>query len=191
MPVIFYCITLTNFVYPNRWIDQMFPLLDTSTGKCTVWDSCRAHISRAVKAHCANRRIELIVIPGGLTPYLQAGDIGIYRDFKDPISDLIDQWKRSDGVQYTRGGNPKPPSDTIVQGWVRDAWSRLSINNVRESILLAGFNDNPDEWHISKHDIYGSHFKTAYKNTRNDIELSLEDFKEVEQEDDIEDVMEE
>jgi hypothetical protein len=67
----------------------------------------------------------------------------------------------------------------------------LSINNVRESILLAGFNDNPDEWHISKHDIYGSHFKTAYKNTRNDIELSLEDFKEVEQEDDIEDVMEE
>jgi len=71
----------------------MFPLLDTSTGKCVVWDSCRAHISRAVKGHCANHRIELIIIPGGLTPYLQAGDIGIYHDFKDRISDLIDQWK--------------------------------------------------------------------------------------------------
>jgi len=44
---------------------------------------------------------------------------------------------------------------------------------------------------ISKHDIYGSHFKTAYNNTGNDIELSLEDFEEVEQENDIEDVMEE
>jgi hypothetical protein len=33
---------------------------------------------------------------------------------------------------------------------------------------------------ISKHDIYGSHFKTAYNNTGNDIELSLEDFEAVE-----------
>jgi hypothetical protein len=41
------------------------------------------------------------VIPGGLTPYLQAGDIGIYREFKDKLSNLIDRWKKSDGVQYT------------------------------------------------------------------------------------------
>ncbi|MFO0446970.1 MAG: hypothetical protein ACK51L_04790 [bacterium] len=57
-----------------------------------------------MKDHCRNRNIEMIVIPGGLTPYLQAGDIGIYREFKDKLSDLIDRWKNSDGVQYTRGG---------------------------------------------------------------------------------------
>jgi hypothetical protein len=122
---------------------------------------------------------------------LQAGDIGIYRDFKDCISDLIDQWKWSDGVQYTRGGNPEPPSDIIVQGWVRDAWNGLSINNVKKPILLAGFNEDSDEWHISKHDIYGNHFKTAYNNTGNDIEALLADLEDIKQEDDIEDIMEE
>ncbi len=79
----------------------MFPLLDATPGKCLVWDSCRAHIARKVKDHCRNRNIEMIVIPGGLTPYLQAGDIGIYREFKDKLSDLIDRWKNSYGVQYT------------------------------------------------------------------------------------------
>ena len=177
-------------VHPNRWIDQMFPLIDASTGKCIVWDSCRAHISKAVKAHCANRRIELIVIPGGLTPYLQAGDIGIYREFKDRLCALIDQWKRSDGVEYTRGGNPKPPSNHIVQGWVRDAWNGVSINNVTKSVLSAGFNDNPDEWHISKHDIYGTRFKAAYNNTGEDAEIDQQQLEEVEQDDDIEDIME-
>ncbi|KAG4040925.1 hypothetical protein PC116_g34385 [Phytophthora cactorum] len=43
----------------------------------------RAHISKEVKAKCAARNVSMCVIPGGLTPYLQAGDIGIYKTFKD------------------------------------------------------------------------------------------------------------
>ncbi|KAJ0396886.1 hypothetical protein ATCC90586_002829 [Pythium insidiosum] len=37
-----------------------------------------AHIGKLVKAHCAKRKIGMCVIPGGMTPYLQAGDIGVY-----------------------------------------------------------------------------------------------------------------
>jgi len=61
-----------------KWIDCMFPIIDMSPGKCIVWDSCRAHIATSVKEHCRRRSIEMIVIPGGMTPYLQAGDIEIY-----------------------------------------------------------------------------------------------------------------
>ncbi|KAL7683693.1 hypothetical protein Plhal304r1_c040g0118651 [Plasmopara halstedii] len=43
----------------------------------------RAHILKEVKAKCQTRDIKMYVIPGGLTPYLQVGDIGIYRYFKD------------------------------------------------------------------------------------------------------------
>jgi hypothetical protein len=100
----------------------------------------------------------MIVIPGGLTPYLQAGDIGIYREFKDWLLDLINQWKNSDGVEYTRGGNPKPPADHIVQTWVRDAWNGISIENIRKSVLSAGFNNDQLLWHILKHDVYGTRF---------------------------------
>ena len=86
-------------------IDLMFPLFDVSPGKCIIWDSCRAHIAERVKDHCRRRGILQVVIPGGLTPYLQASDIGIYREFKDRVSSLINVWKHSDSLEYTRGGN--------------------------------------------------------------------------------------
>ncbi len=35
-----------------KWIDLMFPAIETVPGKCIVWDSCRAHISKKVKEHC-------------------------------------------------------------------------------------------------------------------------------------------
>jgi hypothetical protein len=57
-----------------EWINALFPLSDTSDGKSIVWDSCRVHISNLIKDHCRLRGIELIVIPGGMTPYLQAGE---------------------------------------------------------------------------------------------------------------------
>jgi len=81
-----------------KWIDCMFPIIDISPGKCIIWDSCRAHIATSVKEHCRKRSIEMIVIPGGMTPYLQAGDIGIYRELKDNLSDIINEWKNSDQV---------------------------------------------------------------------------------------------
>ncbi|EEY60889.1 uncharacterized protein PITG_13649 [Phytophthora infestans T30-4] len=51
-----------------------------------VWDSMSAHISKAIKARCAAKKIEMVVVPGGCTPYLQAGDIGIYKSFKDHMA---------------------------------------------------------------------------------------------------------
>jgi hypothetical protein len=123
----------------NKWIDLVSPVIDTSKGKCLVWDSCCAHISKAVKEHYQCRNIELIVIPGGMTPYLQAGDIGIYCQFKDMISVLIDRWKQSDAMEYTRGGNPKPPANETVHTWVSDGWKRVNLTNVQNSIATAGF----------------------------------------------------
>lgn len=145
-----------------KWIDIMFPRFDVSPGKCIVWDSCRAHISTRVKEHCRQREIKLVVIPGGLTPYLQAGDIGIFREFKDRISSLINIWKHSSEIEYTRGGNPKPPVVSKINSWVKDSCDALSIDNVINSIKSAGFSTVRDDWHISKHDIYGAAFKEKF-----------------------------
>ncbi|KAG2785067.1 hypothetical protein PC116_g13001 [Phytophthora cactorum] len=65
----------------------------------------RAHISKATKAKCVEKKVVVCVIPGGLTPYLQAGDIGVYSSFKAKLSEFINTWKLSDDVQYTRGRN--------------------------------------------------------------------------------------
>ncbi|KAJ0390003.1 hypothetical protein ATCC90586_011761 [Pythium insidiosum] len=122
----------------------------------------RAHIGREVKAHCGKRQIGMCVIPGGLTPYLQAGDIGIYKSFKDKMGSLVDAWKRSDQVEYTRGGNPKPPSISVVTGWIRQAWQAVPQSVVDLSIARAGFSTQLDEWHIARHDVYGEQFHKAW-----------------------------
>lgn len=145
-----------------KWIDLALPVLWTGT-KHLVWDSMRAHIGKDVKAHCAKRQIDMCVIPGGMTPYLQAGDIGIYKSFKDNIAPLIDMWKRSDKVQYTKGGNPKPPSVDVVSSWVRDAWRAVPDHVIQMSIKRAGFVDDVGEWHISRHDVYGEGFRDAWR----------------------------
>lgn len=144
------------------WIDLMFPLFDVSEGKCIVWDSCRAHISNKVKEHCKVRKIELIVIPGGMTPYLQAGDIGIFRELKDFLSNHINIWKFSNAVEYTKSGNPKPPTVKRVNSWVDESWKSVSGNNIKNSIASAGFSSKHTDWHISKHEIYGSMFNDAW-----------------------------
>ena len=146
-----------------KWIDAMFPVVDVRPGKCLVWDSCRAHISNKVKEHCRTRNIKMVVIPGGCTPYLQAGDIGIFRILKDNLSETINAWKVSDAVEYTRAGNPKAPSHQVVEGWFRDAWRAVSPDNIKRSVESAGFHPCPTQWHVAKHDVYGQKFLNAWE----------------------------
>ncbi|KAJ0401148.1 hypothetical protein P43SY_004355 [Pythium insidiosum] len=150
---------------PQRWIDMQFPLVNVSDGKYLVWDSMRALVSKEVKAKCNMRGIKMCVIPGGLTPYLQAGGIGIYRYFKDILYAEITAWKESDQVTYTKAGNPRPPPVTTVCAWVRKAWTETNATVVENSVSAAGFADRFDDWFIAGHDVYGESFKTKYSAT--------------------------
>ncbi|KAG3207698.1 hypothetical protein PC129_g21262 [Phytophthora cactorum] len=76
-----------------RWLDYTFPALYDGPGQVLVWDSMRAHIGKRVKAACVKKEIKMCVVPGGLMPYRQAGDVGIYQSFKDRMSGLITAWK--------------------------------------------------------------------------------------------------
>nr|CCA16569.1 conserved hypothetical protein [Albugo laibachii Nc14] len=144
----------------STWIDMMFPtVLDHGKGKFLVWDSMRAHIFKATKAKCEEKGVGMCVIPGGLTSYLQAGDIGIYSYFKEKLSSFIKAWKSSDQVDYTRGGNPRPPTIEIVSSWVTLAWKGVPDTMVQNSVAAAGFSDEPTKWHIARHDVYGDLFR--------------------------------
>lgn len=169
-----------------KWIDSIFPLTDFSTGKCIVWDSCRAHISKAIKEHCQKRKIKMIVIPGGCTPYLQAGDIGIFKELKDILSKKINSWKNSDLVEYTKNGNPKQPKEEVVNKWLVESWRDVKNSNINNSIKSAGFSDDYSDWHISKHDVYGERFRIAWEENFNAENVNIiEDFDEDFQDDDI------
>ncbi|KAG2870900.1 hypothetical protein PC115_g20616 [Phytophthora cactorum] len=123
----------------------------------------RAHISKEVKAKCAARNVSMCVIPGGLTPYLQAGDIGIYKTFKDLLYMEINAWKESDKVEYTRFSNPRMPSVGVVCGWVKKAWRDTDCETVANSVAAAGFADHCMDWHVARHDVYGDRFREKWE----------------------------
>lgn len=79
----------------------------------------------------------MVMIPGGLAPYFQAGDIGIYRSLKDLISERTNACKNSDNFEYTKGGNPKPPTAQIVNTWVGDSWKDVKTDTLKNSIAAA------------------------------------------------------
>ncbi|KAE9348567.1 hypothetical protein PF008_g7286 [Phytophthora fragariae] len=81
----------------------------------------RTHISKAVKASFVKKGVQMVVIPGSLTPYAHTGGIGIYKSFKDNLSIIIDERKSSDRVMYTKAGNPKKPPEEDVVLWVQTA----------------------------------------------------------------------
>jgi hypothetical protein len=67
----------------------------------------------------------LIIIPGGLTPYVQEGDIGIFTRFKDIISTEINERKNSNIVEYTMAGNSRTPVEYVVNKWGSNAWWKI------------------------------------------------------------------
>jgi hypothetical protein len=148
----------------KKWIDIVFPIIDQTGGrKCLIWDSCKAHTAKLVKEHMIRRGILNVVIPGGLTPYVQAGDLGIYKSFKDKISPIIAAWKNSVKVKRTASGNPKPPEKEVVCRWVREAWTQVEPVVIQNSVRASGFSDF-HEWMIWKHDVYGSNFQLLWCN---------------------------
>ena len=142
----------------KTWLHYVFPPFSSSTrARIIVWDSCRAHISKEIKAYCSVRNIKMAVIPGGMTAYLQCGDIAYFKPFKDSLSNLIESWKHSTDVMYTPAGNPRPPSKEAVAKWVKEAWKSVSDDMVKIGLLR-----DIDQWFIARHDKYGRTFRNKY-----------------------------
>ena len=147
----------------KKWLQLVFPSVIDAQGKLLVWDSCQAHIAKDLKSFMKTQGIQTAVIPGGLTAYVQPGDIRIYKSFKDKISPIISEWKTSGTVQLTRGGNPKPPNDEVICNWVKTAWRNVDTDVIKKSIARAGFDKNVEEWHIARHDIFGERFRAMWE----------------------------
>ncbi|POM59704.1 Pogo transposable element with KRAB domainlike [Phytophthora palmivora] len=57
------------------------------------------------------------------------------------MSTLVDAWKRSDQVTYTRAGNPRRQSIETVVSWVTMAWCQVPDSVVRMSVGKCGIYD--------------------------------------------------
>ena len=61
--------------------------------------------------------------------------------------------------------NPTPSADQVIQTWIVDAWEGINKSDIDDSINAAGFNEDPSNWHIYKHDVYGERSQAEWQST--------------------------
>ena len=74
-----------------------------------VWDSFRAHLTNEVKADLKRRKIDVAVIPRGLTSVLQPLDKSLNKPFKGNVWRKYLAWMISGPCDYTPAGKKKAP----------------------------------------------------------------------------------
>ena len=79
--------TMTSGIMVDLIYKYIDPLFDRLERKLLVMDSFTGHTTDAVKYALRECNIDLVVIPGGCTKYLQPLDISVNRSFKSRLKD--------------------------------------------------------------------------------------------------------
>lgn len=105
-----------------------------------VWDSFKCHITPGIKKFLQKRKVDMAVIPGGCTKFVQPADVSWNKPFKDCYRELYEAWMEKAEFEYTKGGNPKgPPLDLVCQ-WIITAWESVSAEIIKKSFKVCGIN---------------------------------------------------
>ena len=70
---------------------------------------------------------------------------------------MINAWKNSYDIIYTRGVNPKPQTNSVSQNYV-------SASNIHNSIKSDFFSGVEINWHIYKHKFDGTQLLETWDN---------------------------
>ena len=109
-----------------------------------VWDSFQALLTDKVKADLNRQKIDVAVIPGGLTPVLQPLDKCLNKPFKDNVRRKYLAWMISSPFDYTLAGKQKAPSRNLVLRWVHEAWREIPVEMVAKSFKTCGISNSLD-----------------------------------------------
>lgn len=74
----------------KEWIHQCLPRTRNHEQSLLVWDSFRAHLTDDIKAALKQRKIDVAVIPGGLTPVLQPFEQAVQRQHPKEVLGVDD-----------------------------------------------------------------------------------------------------
>ena len=81
------------------WVDWLAAQFNAEERKMLVMDSHRSHMTDAVKTACKQHNIDIVMIPGGCTKYLQPLDLTVNRSFKSKLKQhYYTSMKHYDGV---------------------------------------------------------------------------------------------
>ena len=90
-----------------------------------IWNSASTHRSKEMKSFFVERRIDQIMIPAGMTAYLQTLNIAINKPFKDHFRTAINDYIENRMEKNQRGNFVKPSLQEDVS-WVKNSWSKIT-----------------------------------------------------------------
>ena len=128
----------------KEWIRTCLPRNPHNERSLLVWDSFRAHLTGSVKADLQQRKFNVAVIPGGLTPVLQPLDKCLNKPFKDNIRRQYLSWMMTGPFEFTPAGKKKAPSRNLVLKWVKQSWAEIPAEMVRKSFKTCGISNALD-----------------------------------------------
>ena len=76
--------TLTSGIMVS-WVDWLAAQFNAEERQMLIMDSHRSHMTDAVKTACKQHNIDIVMIPGGCTKYLQPLDLTVNRSFKSKL----------------------------------------------------------------------------------------------------------
>ena len=109
-----------------------------------VWDSFRSHISDQTKEKLKQMKIDIAVIPGGCTKYIQPPDVSWNKPFKQKIEEYYNQWLFDGKMSFTSSGHLRAPTVETYLQWVVDAWNSLSSELIKNSFKTCGISNAID-----------------------------------------------
>lgn len=121
-----------------------------------VWDAYKCHTSDETRNKCAQMKLHTAIVPGGCTRYIQAADVVWNSTFKSHLRQYYDLWLAdSSKHEYTKGGNLKSPSRSLLCEWVKMSWDAVPTATVIKSFLSCAITTSPngdddDEIHCFK-----------------------------------------
>ena len=110
-----------------------------------VWDTFRGHTTEDVKQQVRGHfNTDLIFIPPGCTGKVQPADVSWNAPFKQHLEELYDEWHFTAPKEFTRYGNPKPPSKPLMLKWIKQAWDLVTPEIIKNSFIKCGISNAMD-----------------------------------------------
>jgi len=92
-----------------------------------------------------NLGIDIAVVPGGCTKFVQPPDLSWNAPFKSRIRELHNLWMMNgDHMEFTTGGNPRPPGMDVYLEWILDSWNAISKEAISKSFKDCGISVSTD-----------------------------------------------
>ena len=114
-----------NTELTNQWENYVLGSF-TFYRRILAWDSYQCHIGDSVIKSLNAKKVDMVIVPGGRTKYIQAPVVLWNKPFEEACTEN-DDWMGTVGIHNeTAAGNLRaPPERKIVIHWILQSWTFL------------------------------------------------------------------